>query len=149
MDLKPYQYITSDNHLIYKFDSIGPNGIFRKIVRYRPVNTNGITYFNLGFGDINPLTGKIDDLAVTNNLDREKILTTVAATVLDFTNHFPDALVYAEGSTPARTRLYQMGIAANWEEINLLLYVYGLEGNKGWQPFCRKVNYRAFLATRK
>jgi hypothetical protein len=149
MNLKPYKYSRSDTHLDYEFESTGPNGKIRKIVRYSPQNANGITYFNLGFGDLNPRTGKIDDLVTTNNRDRQKILATVAATLLEFTGHFPDAMVYAKGSTPARTRLYQMGISANWEEIEPLLYVYGFDQDKGWQPFRRKVNYQAFLVKRK
>jgi hypothetical protein len=109
----------------------------------------GITYFNLGFGDLNPKTGKIDDLAITNNHDREKILATIAATVLEFTKHFPDVMLYAKGSTPARTRLYQIGIAANWNEIEPLLYVFGYEPKNVWQPFGKNVNYYAFLVKRK
>lgn len=78
-----------------------------------PMKVNGIVYFNLGFGDLNQKTGKVDDLAVTNNLDREKILATIAATVLECTRHFPDIMIYAQGSTRVRTRLYQIGISAN------------------------------------
>ena len=72
-------------------------------------NANGITYFNLGFGDQDESTGKINDLTISNNSDTDRILATVAATILEFTAHFPDAIVYVKGSTPARTRLYQMG----------------------------------------
>jgi hypothetical protein len=39
------------------------------------------------------MTGELDDLSITNNGDREKILATVAATVLDFTDYQPGALV--------------------------------------------------------
>ena len=85
MNLKKYQYSVSDTFLDFEFDSEGPKGKVRKIIRYYPQNANGITYFNVGFGDLNPKTGKIDDLAITNNQDREKILATVAATVLEFT----------------------------------------------------------------
>ncbi len=91
---------------------------------------------------------KIYDNVITNNQDREKILATVASTVLEFTRHFPDVMVYAKGSTPARTRLYQMGIVANWNEIEPLLYVYGFYKDN-WLPFEKNVNYEAFLALRK
>jgi hypothetical protein len=37
-----------------------------------PQNANGITYFNLGFGDLNEETGKIDDLATSNNKEEIK-----------------------------------------------------------------------------
>ncbi|HXB35403.1 MAG TPA: hypothetical protein VNV35_18365 [Puia sp.] len=149
MNLSIYKFSASDTFLDFEFESAGPKGKIRKIVRYSPQNAGGITYFNLGFGDLNPKTGKIDDLAVTNNQDREKILATIAATVLEFTRHFPDVIVYAKGSTPARTRLYQIGISANWSDIEPLLHVFGYEQNKGWESFRKNVNYQAFLVKRK
>jgi hypothetical protein len=149
MNLNVYKFSASDTFLDFEFESNGPKGKIRKIVRYSPQNAGGVTYFNLGFGDLNPKTGKIDDLAISNNQDREKILATIAATVLEFTQHFPDVIVYAKGSTPARTRLYQIGISANWSDIKLLLHVFGFEQNKGWEPFRKNVNYQAFLVKRK
>jgi hypothetical protein len=149
MKLKKYKYAASETYLDFEFDSEGPKGKIRKIVRYSPQNADSITYFNLAFGDLNQKTGKIDDLAKTNNQDREKILATIAATVLEFTGHFPDVMVYAKGSTPSRTRLYQIGISANWNEIDTLLYVYGYHQDKGWQLFRKNVNYQAFLIKRK
>jgi hypothetical protein len=149
MNLKKYKYSTSNTFLDFLLDSNGPNGKIRKIVRYSPQNANGVTYFNLGFGDLNPKTGKIDDLSITNNQDREKILATIAATVMEFTRHFPDVMVYATGSTPARTRLYQIGISMNWAEIDAILYVFGYEPKRGWQLFQKNVNYQAFLVKRK
>ena len=149
MTLKTYRYYCSESHLDFEFDCEGPKGKIRKIVRYRPLKTGSLSYFNLGFGDFNPKTGKIDDLAVTNNQDRDKILATIAATVMEFTSHYPDAVVYAQGSTPARTRPYQMGISTNWPQIAPLLYVFGYEQNSGWEPFQKNARYDAFLVKRK
>jgi hypothetical protein len=149
MNPDPYKFSASDTFLDFEFESNGPNGKVRKIVRYSPQNAGGITYFNLGFGDLNSKTGKIDDLASTNNQDRAKILATIAATVLEFTLHFPDVMVYAKGSTPARTRLYQIGISSNWTEIEPILHVFGYEHNNGWLPFRKNVNFQAFLVKRK
>ena len=72
MNLKCYRYYTNETHLDFEFDSNGPRGKIRKVVRYTLQNADGISYFNLGFGDLNKTTGKIDDLAVTDNQDREK-----------------------------------------------------------------------------
>ncbi len=148
MNLECYKYNTNETFLDFEFASEGPNGKIKKVVRYSPQNANGITYFNLGFGDLNEETGKIEDLAISNNRDKDKILATVAATVLEFTNHFPDVMVYAKGSTLARTRLYQMGIVANWEQIDLLLEVYGFVKGR-WEKFKKNSNYEAFLVLRK
>lgn len=148
MNLEQYPIRTNASYLDFEFDSEGPNGTIRKVVRFSPQNSNKITYFNLGFGDLDLKTGAINDLSKSNNNDREKISATVAATVLVFTKHFPDVMVYAQGSTPARTRLYQMGIAANWVEIGNLLQVYGFTQGK-WFEFQSDTNYDAFLVIRK
>lgn len=99
--------------------------------------------FNLAFGDWMENAKKVSDKTVTNNNDREKILATVASTVLDFIDHHPGSIVYAEGSTPSRTRLYQMGIAAYWHEITQQFEVYGFRLDD-WEPFQQGRNYEAF-----
>lgn len=148
MALDGYSYSTNDDFLSYEFESVGPKGSIKKLVRFTARNANGTTYFNLSFGDLDTNTGKIDDKAVTDNQDRDRILATIASTVLDFTSIFPDIMVYATGSTPARTRLYQIGISANLEEIEAVLHVYGFNGSK-WIPFERNINFDAFLVMRK
>ena len=148
MNLERYKYAANESLQTYEFVSQGPNGKIRKIIRYSPQNVDGVTYFNIAFGDIIPRSRYLNDLSISDNKDTEKILATIAATVLEFTEHFPDMMVYAKGSTPARTRLYQMGISAHWNEIVLALNVFGFINNK-WEPFEKRVNYEAFLAIRK
>ena len=148
MSLNHYEFSSGKTFLDFEFDSEGRNGKIKKAVRYSPENANGITYFNLGFGDLNKETGRIDDFAISDNQDRDRILATVAATLLEFTSHFPDVMVYAKGSTSARTRLYQMGISSNWNEIEPLLHIYGFVDEE-WRSFEKNVNYEAFLALRK
>ena len=148
MNIERYDYIVNDLFVDYEFVSDGPNNKITKVVSYRPYNANGITYFNLGFGDLDEETGNINDLSTSNNKDTEKILATLAATVMEFTEHFPDMMVHAKGSTASRTRLYQMAIAANWVEIEPIINVYGYKNNK-WSPFEKNVNYESFLVKRK
>ena len=148
MKLDAYHYKTNEGYLDYEFHSEGPKGRIKKVVRYTPRSAGGITYFNLGFGDWDQAKRRVDDRAITNNRDRDKILATVAATVLEFTRHFPDIPVYATGSTPSRTRLYQIGIAASWNEIEPILYVYGYTGNR-WGSFQKGINYEGFMVLRK
>ncbi|WEK19304.1 MAG: hypothetical protein P0Y49_21240 [Candidatus Pedobacter colombiensis] len=123
-------------------------GNVKKAVEYTSVEINGQKFYNLGFGDLNDATGKFDDLSISNNGDRDKVLATVAATVLDFVNYVPGALIFAEGSTPTRTRLYQMALMTNLEDISKVLEVYGLIKDQ-WYPFEKNVNYEAFMALRK
>jgi hypothetical protein len=76
----------------------------------------------------------IDDKTVTNNNDRQKILATVASAVVEFIKYYPGAFIYVQESTPSRTRLYKMGIAAYWQEINKEFEVYGYRFRE-WEPF--------------
>ena len=91
---------------------------------------------------------RLNDAIRSNNGDRGKILNTVASTIIDFIDRHPHAEVFAEGSTPARTRLYQMGISNNLEEISKDFDIHGYIGGE-WTPFRRGVNYEAFLVKRK
>ena len=64
----------------------------------------------MAFGDLNITTREINDEVITNNGDALKILATVVSTVYAFIGKFPDAFIYATGSSEARTKLYRMGI---------------------------------------
>lgn len=149
MNLAQYEYKTNDNFLEYEFYSDGPNGTIKKLIQFTQINLPLFSYYNLGFGDWNEVEKRIDDFAVSNNQDAERVLATVASAIMDFTIQYPDAIVYAEGSTPARTRRYQMGINKYWEEINVDFEVLGLTENEGFQPFIRCKNYKAFVVKRK
>lgn len=131
---------------VFEFDSEGPKGKIRKVVQYSKIGTSN--FYNLGFGDQEFETNSIDDLVVTNNHDRQKVLATVASTLFVFTEHYPEALVVAVGSTPARTRLYRIGITIHLEAIEKEFVVYGFQ-NGDWRPFKKGVEYPAFLVKRK
>jgi hypothetical protein len=145
MELPRYLYKTNDNFLDYEFNSVGPKGHIKKVVRFTQIGAN---VFNLGFGDLDERTGEISDISVTNNNDSRKVLATVASTVQDFTLQYPDAWVIAKGSTPSRTRLYRMGITNHWEGINTDFEVFGLKDGE-WQPFETRREYDAFLIQRR
>ncbi|MES2701583.1 MAG: hypothetical protein V4649_03040 [Bacteroidota bacterium] len=148
MHNEKYDCLANRNFLNYEFESYGPKGSIKKVVRFSPQNADGITYFNLGFGDLNTATGEIDDLSISDNKDKDIVLSTIASIVIDFTSVFPDIMVYAKGSTSSRNRLYQMGIAANLEEITALVEVFGFKDNT-WKPFEKNINYEAFIVLRK
>lgn len=145
MHLPRYSYKTNPGFLDYEFISEGPKGNIKKIVRFSQIGTS---LFNLAFGDLDELTGEISDISVTNNADSRKVLTTVAATVYDFTDHYYGALVIAKGSTLSRTRLYRMGITNHWRAVSLDFEVYGLK-DEIWEPFILRRDYEAFLIRRK
>jgi hypothetical protein len=111
-----YKFEIAPSFMSFEFVSEGPKGRIPKVVKYTEIEHKGI--YNLGFGDKKGLDGEYDDTVISDNKDSLRVLATVAATVLIFTQYFPDAYVYAEGSNRARTRLYRIGISNHLEEIN-------------------------------
>lgn len=83
MNLDRYVYFTNND--FHEFYSEGPNGRIKKIVRFACIQEGSPSVYNLGFGDIN-MAGTVDDTAVSNNEDRDKVLATVASTIVDFCN---------------------------------------------------------------
>ena len=140
-----YEAITDDEHEIFEFLSSGPKGTIKKVAQYKLIGNN---VYNLEFGDWDEKSQTIRDDVRTNNEDRDKVLATVAFTVMDFMEFHPNAIVFAQGSTAARTRLNQMGMNANWYEIGLLFHVQGF-GKNGWEPFRQNEKYKAFLVKAK
>jgi hypothetical protein len=146
MKLPKYPLASSESLSTFEFISEGSKGLINKLVRYQPTNVKNV--YNLAFGDKNQTSGEIDDKVVSNNGDSEKVLATVVATVYAFTDKYPDAWIYATGSTKARTRLYRMGITKFFEEIKEDFEVMG-ELNDDWEPFRKSIEYEGFLARKK
>jgi len=145
MKYPKYPIQTSENHRMYEFYSEGPRGRIKKVVLYTEIGKN---LFNLGFGDWNEERQELDDSSRSNNNDRDKVLATVAFTTLDFIGKHPNANIFVEGSTSARTRLYQMGISYNFLEINDTFEIKGFV-KEDWEVFQNGRNYEAFLIIKK
>ena len=146
MHLERYPVEAGNTAMVYEFVSHGTKGAIPKLVIFSKTDIEGI--YNLGFGDKDAATGKINDEAVTNNGDSRKVLATVAATVYDFTGKHRDTMVFATGSTVVRTRLYRIGITNNLAQIKADFEVWGHTPDN-WEPFVKDVAYEAFLVYRK
>lgn len=146
MNLPKYPLSSSEKMTTFEFISEGEKGLIHKLVRFQPTNLNRL--YNLAFGDKNNLTGDIDDKIISNNGDSEKVLATVVATIYAFTDRYPDAFIYATGSTKSRTRLYRIGITKFIDEAVDDFEILG-EINEDWEDFQKNVEYQGFLIRRK
>ena len=144
MELRKYK-ITTVDYETYEFWSEGSKGRIRKIIRFQRLE---IELYNLGFGDWNEKVQGVDDRVRSNNNDKDRVLATVAAAVIEFMKYHPEAVIYAKGTTPARTRLYQIGLHRHWREISLLYSVKGIIQGV-LTPFESGRNYDAFVLTAK
>lgn len=132
---------------IYQFFSEGPNGLIKKIIQFQIIDIEANLY-NLAFGDWDDLTQRIDDLVVSNNRDKQKVLATVAFAVMDFMRNHPDAVIFAQGSTKVRTRVYQIGVSLFLKEITDSYKIMGYVDME-WELFTEGVNYETFLLSNK
>lgn len=146
MKIEKYHLKSDETFTYFEFISVGSKGAIRKIIEFQATSTPGL--YNLAFGDKNPETDEIDDLAISNNGDTQKVLGTVVAALYAFFDRNREAIIYATGSTPARTRLYRMGISKFFDEIQNDFYLYGQIGDKLF-VFEAGVEYQGFVAQRK
>lgn len=147
MNIEKYPVVIGATSMVYEFISEGNKGKITKLVIYSQTHLHN--FYNLGFGDKDEITGDIDDTIITNNGDSEKVLATVAATLYTFTDKFPNAMIFASGSTTARTRLYRIGITNNLEAIKADFEIFGLTKDKNWLQFEKRKEFDAFLVKRK
>ncbi len=115
MKEEPYELSNnSADNFELEFTSDGPKGRIIKRIEFRRIGHTDS--FELVFGN-KTAEGKVDVYSVSDNGDRDKVLRTVADAVKDFLNVYPKRIVYFTGSTPVRTRLYQIAINHNFYEL--------------------------------
>ena len=94
-EVSDYQMLT------FLFVSNGQNeaeDVF-KIIQYAYVQDfDHIPVFNLGFGDLEPETGKISDDTMTGNGDVYKVFNTILSTVPQFFERYPGHIILVQGS---------------------------------------------------
>jgi hypothetical protein len=146
MKIEKYPLKSESDLTVFEFISEGSNGLIRKLIQFQ--KTNQPNLYNLAFGDKHPETGEIDDIAISNNGDSEKVLATVVSSLYAFFDKYPYASVYATGSTSARTRLYRTGINRFYEEIVQDFTLYGRVGDAFYE-FEKGKDYTGFLTERK
>ncbi|WP_439554944.1 DUF6934 family protein [Dyadobacter sp.] len=136
----------------YQFLSRGPRGDFEMRVlftqEFAELPTN---IYHLAFGCWSYDLQDIDDVVELRNKDADKVLATVTHIALHFLRQHSSAFIFAQGSTPSRTRKYQMGVAKNLKEMPFNIKVKGLvpgtasEPEPRWADFRIGINYKAFI----
>ncbi len=146
MKLSAYDLRHSESFQTFEFVSLGAQGNINKTIQFQTTSLPNV--YNLAFGDMNNSTGTIDDTIVSNNGDSLKILATIAKSVYLFTSLYPEAWVFATGTTHSRNRLYRMGISAHLHYIIIDFEIFG-ELNDTWEPFSNNRDYSGFLVKKK
>ncbi len=85
---------------------------------------------------------------ITDNGDTKKVLATVVASVYAFTAKYPEAWVYATGSSSTRTRLYRMAINKYFDILDEDFDIMG-EQQSEWEWYEKGKDYQAFAVHHK
>ncbi|MBL0739820.1 DUF6934 family protein [Chryseolinea lacunae] len=147
MEMPHYPMVVSEDRLTYEFFSDGPKGKILKSIWYEPLQTFSLV-FNLALGDVDNDMGDIRCDVVSNNNDRDKVLRTVAESVIVLCRFYPSAYVVFQGNSPARTRLYRMMLSKHLSEIRQRFWVFGILRDRT-EPFRKNKNYRSFMVKAK
>jgi hypothetical protein len=145
MNLPKYDVSADETFHIYQFKSHGPKGQVLKGILFSKIHDDPLVY-NLALGDVDPITGKLNDQTITDNKDSDKIFATVGEVVMDFCNHHIGASILADGNTLARKRLYQMQVSSKLSEVQKHFIVYGItDADNNWEIFVKNKAYQALL----
>lgn len=139
-----YDFKILDNAFRYDFVSIGKTTINKTIIYQKTTIDN---LYSLSMGDLLK-NGTVDFETRSNNGDRDTILATIIQTLQEFLQKYPEASVGFTGSSPARTRTYQILINREWNEISKKFVVEGLDSN-GLEEFISNKNYEGFVISLK
>jgi len=135
----------TDDFNVFDFISTGRNGDVLKRVAFTKTDQDKI--YNLALGDVDE-DNEINDYAITDNGDRNKVLATVASIVEAYTKRFPDRWIIFRGSTAERTRLYRIAVSLHLDELSgnyeIRAFVDG-----DLIPFVKDMKINAFLIKRK
>ncbi|WKL48072.1 hypothetical protein Q1W71_24370 [Flavobacterium pectinovorum] len=155
MNTPNYDLRTNTEFTLFEFKSNGPNGEIVKGIAYSV--TKDETLYNLGFGDLvfDPIKNRfiIDDLAISDNGDRNAVLATVAKSAYLYTEMYPDRSVFFKGSTKVRTRLYRRAISLNVKELSETFHIFGVVEDENGAihniPFDSNGDFYGFIIKRK
>jgi hypothetical protein len=115
MNEPSYPFSNIEDKFSFEFDSVSDAKTVRKLIEFRLIDAETLLY-NLALVDILP-DGSASDLSVSNNQDMPKILATVFQAIGYFFGINPQVKILIQGSTKARTRLYQIAINKYFNEV--------------------------------
>ena len=148
MSLPSYTILEkADDYSEYKFISTGPSGDVVKVIAFQKLPVENL--YNLSLLDIMN-DGRLSDTNLSNNSDLRKILATTIKTLIDYTEIFPERIIFFQGSDDGRRiTLYQKAIAKYYYVLERTFAITGITDAGIEEEFNLQKQYIAFLVKRK
>jgi hypothetical protein len=140
-----YIFNSNSDKNLYLFLSEGQTQVV-KAVQFTEVRAN---IFNLGLADFE--NGKFNYSINTDNHDARKVLNTVAAILLNFSENHINARILILANEKKRLRLYNRIFQLRLIDIETIFEITGVvdfSGNK-FETYDSNTNYQGFLLTKK
>jgi hypothetical protein len=144
MDDTLYECLFERLGQMFTFKSTGKQTIF-KIVLFNPTTEPNI--YSVTLGNLQD-DASIDVSAKDGNGDGEFVLSTVAKAIAFFLSDYPEASIIIEGTTPIRTRLFQIAISRELDDLGTYFDIRGLDGTK-LEIFQPGKTYQGFVISLK
>lgn len=149
MHYESYEFILESSDLQeFRFYSESPYKRVEMVILFQEMHER---LYNLTFGEY-AKGAAINDRDKIGNLDRNRILATIAKSVFKFLKRFPERTIYFTGSTPSRCRLYRMAITVNLTELSEQFQIFGIIQNveeNHAEPYKKNVDYHEFFIRKK
>lgn len=140
-----YEFTILDKAHRFDFVSIGEQ-IINKTIIFHQTHHTGI--YSLTLADVTE-NQEFDVYNVSDNGDMKKVLSTVLRTITAFLESYPNAKVVFSGSTPSRTRLYQIAITHELSNFQTRFLIEGYTHEKGFELFTKNKSYDGFAISVK
>jgi hypothetical protein len=138
-----YPFLSNQEKWYFEFESEGTKGKITKIVLFSKIKNN---IWNLGFGD---KTGdNWEDAVISNNGDLLKVMATIVAIGVEFSENWPDLIIHIQPVDDKRKMLYNALFKRNYLEINQNFEVKGFLKNR-WVQYDTEKNFDQFRIRRK
>lgn len=144
MDTTWYDYIFDGFGRTFFFSGSG-DGEIDKVLIFNYLYESGA--YEITLGDLR-IDGSIDVDGKGDGGDAATILSTVAKAITFFFSDYPEEEIFIEGTTAARTRLYQMAIVRELNDLGRYFDIYGFDGSEE-ELFRPGRNYRSFTISLK
>jgi hypothetical protein len=139
-----YDYLPDSSGNMFYFASYG-DGNINKVLIFSYLDDPDI--YRITMGNLR-VDGSIDVHGMGDTGDPASVLSTVAKAIAFFLADYPEAEVFIEGTTAARSRLYQMAIVRELDDLGKYFDIYGFDGNHE-EIFQPGKNYRSFTISLK